>query len=73
MNFYQRLRDVREDADKSQEEIAAVLNIQQTQYSRYERGIQKMGIDKYIILSKYYNVSLDYLCGLIDKPRKLKP
>lgn len=72
MNFYQRLRDVREDADKSQEEIAAILNIQQTQYSRYERGIQKMGIDKYIILSEYYNISLDYLCGLIETPKKLR-
>lgn len=73
MNFYQRLRDVREDADKSQEEIATILKIQQTQYSRYERGIQKMGIDKYIILSKYYNISLDYLCGLVDTPKKLRP
>ena len=72
MNFYQRLRDVREDADKSQAEIAAVLYIQQTQYSRYERGTQKMGIDKYIILAQYYNVSLDYLTGLIDHPRKLQ-
>ena len=57
----------------SAEEIAAVLYIQQTQYSRYERGIQKMGIDKYIILAQYYNVSLDYLTGLIDQPRKLRP
>lgn len=73
MNFYQRLRDVREDADKSQEEIAAVLNIRQTQYSRYERGVQKMGIDKYIILAKYYNISLDYLCGLAETPKKLRP
>lgn len=72
MNFYQRLRDVREDADKSQAEIAKVLNIQQTQYSRYERGVQTMGIDKYATLSKYYNISLDYLCGLIDRPRKLR-
>ena len=72
MNFYQRLRDVREDADKSQAEIAKVLNIQQTQYSRYERGVQTMGIDKYVTLSRYYNISLDYLCGLIDRPRKLR-
>lgn len=73
VNFYQRLRDVREDADKSQEEIAAVLNIQQTQYSRYERGLQKMGIDKYVILARYYNISLDYLCGLTNTPKKLHP
>ena len=71
MNSYQRLRDVREDLDKSQTEIANVLGIQQTQYSRYERGLQRMGIDKYIILARYYNISLDYLCGLTDKPKKL--
>lgn len=72
MNFYQRLRDVREDADKTQAEVAAFLGIQQTQYSRYERGVQMMGIDKYISLARYYNVSLDYLAGLIDTPRKLQ-
>ena len=71
MNYYQRLRDIREDLDKSQADIAEILGIQQTQYSRYERGSQKMGIDKYIILARYYNISLDYLCGLVDKPYKL--
>ena len=71
MNFYQRLRDVREDADKSQEEIATILKIQQTQYSRYERGIQKMGIDKYIKFARHYNISIDYLAGIIDLPRPL--
>ena len=72
MNCYQRLRDIREDFDKSQTEIAEILGIQQTQYSRYERGTQKMGIDKYIILAQYYNISLDYLCGLTEHPKKLK-
>ena len=72
MNYYQRLRDIREDLDKSQAEIAEVLGIQQTQYSRCERGTQKMGIDKYVVLAKYYNVSLDYLCGLVDKPKRLE-
>ena len=71
MNYYQRLRDIREDNDKSQAEIAEILGIQQTQYSRYERGTQKMGIDKYIILAKYYNVSIDFLVGLRDTPDKL--
>ena len=72
MNSYQRLRDIREDMDKTQAEIAEILGIQQTQYSRYERGTQKMGIDKYIILSQYYNISLDYLCGLVDVPYRLQ-
>ena len=71
MNFYQRLRDAREDADKTQTEIAEYLMIKQTQYSRYERGKQMMGIDKYIQLAKYYNISMDFLTGLIDEPIRL--
>lgn len=71
MNYYQRLKDLREDRDLKQEDIARVLGIQQTQYSRYERGIQMMGIDKYITLAKFYNVSLDFITGLISTPEKL--
>ena len=72
MNHYQRLRDVREDRDILQKTIADFLGIKQTQYSRYERGVQMMGIDKYIKLAQYYNVSLDYLAGLINTPEKLE-
>lgn len=64
MNYYQRLKDLREDHDLKQETVAKILGIQQTQYSRYERGVQMMGVDKYIILAKYYNVSLDYILGI---------
>ena len=71
MNYYQRLKDVREDHDKNQTEIAEILQIQQTQYSRYELGKQMMGIDKYIKLAKYYNVSLDYLAGIKDTPESI--
>ena len=71
MNYYQRLRDLREDRDLKQTDVARVLGIEQTQYSRYERGVQMMGIDKYITLAKYYNVSLDFLTGLIHFPEKL--
>ena len=71
VNYYQRLRDIREDNDYKQETIAKILQIEQTQYSRYERGAQKMGIDKYIKLAIFYNISLDYLCGLTSTPRKL--
>jgi len=71
MTFYQRLRDIREDRDLKQIDIANILEINQTQYSRYELGKQMMGIDKYIKLAEFYNVSIDYLCGIIDKPRKL--
>ena len=71
MNHYQRLRDLREDRDLKQIDIANVLKIEQTQYSRYERGVQMMGIDKYITLAKFYNVSLDFLTGLISSPESL--
>lgn len=73
MTIFQRLRDLREDRDKTQKEIAVILGIRQSDYSKYERGINMMGIDKYIILAKYYNVSLDYLTGLIDIPKQIYP
>lgn len=72
MNYYQRLRDVREDKDLKQQNIADILGIGQSDYSKYERGVNMMGIDKYIKLAQYYNISLDYLCGLIDEPEKLR-
>ena len=71
MTHYQHMKDLREDHDLSQEDIAKVLQTTQEQVSKYETGRQMMGIDKYIKLAKYYNVSLDYLTGLIDTPRKL--
>ena len=71
MNYYQRLRDVREDYDLKQEDIAKILGINQTQYSRYELGKNMMGIDKYITLAKFYNISIDYLAGIVDKPKTI--
>ena len=71
MNHYQRLKDIREDHDMDQKEIAALLKTTQQQISKYETGKQMMGIDKYIVLAKHYNVSLDYLTGLVDVPRPL--
>ena len=73
MTYYQRLRDVREDHDLTQKAVADLLQISQSDYSKYERGAHMMGIDKYITLARYYNVSIDYLAGLIDTPRKLEP
>ncbi|MBQ3639750.1 MAG: helix-turn-helix transcriptional regulator [Clostridia bacterium] len=71
MYFYQRLRDLREDADKSQQEIATLLQTTQQQYNRYERGEREMPMHHFITLARFYDVSLDYLAGLIPKPRKL--
>lgn len=72
MNYYQRLKDIREDNEKNQEQIAKILNTTRQQISKYETGRQMMGIDKYIKLARYYNVSIDYLAGLIDFPEKLE-
>lgn len=72
MNYYQRLRDLREDKDLNQEDIAKLLGIQQTQYSRYELGKNMMPIDKYIKLAIFYNVSLDFITGIINEPRPIK-
>lgn len=71
MQYYQRLRDVREDNDKKQSEIAAILQTTQPQYARYERGERELPMHHFVTLARYYNVSLDYLAGLIDVPRQL--
>ena len=72
MEYYERLKDVREDHDLTQADVAEILKTARQQVSKWETGTQMMGVDKYIILAKYYNVSVDYLLGLIDNPRKLK-
>ena len=72
MFYYQRLRDLREDADKKQEDIASVLGITRQQYQLYESGKREMPMHHFVVLAKYYNVSLDYLAGLIDIPKKIK-
>ncbi len=69
--IYQRLRDTREDADKKQDEIAAVLKITRQQYQLYESGKRELPMHHFVTLARYYNVSLDYLAGIIDTPRKL--
>ncbi|MBQ7828039.1 MAG: helix-turn-helix transcriptional regulator [Clostridia bacterium] len=71
MHHYPRLKDLREDSDKKQEEIAAVLNITRQQYQLYESGKRELPMHHFIVLARYYNVSLDYLAGLVDTPKKL--
>ena len=72
MKYYERLRDLREDRDLTQADIAEILQTTQEQISKYETGKQMMGIAKYIKLARYYNISLDYLTGMIDTPKKLQ-
>lgn len=66
MYFYQRVRDLREDHDKTQKDIATVLNMQLTVYQRYERGERELPLWAAIKLADYYRVTLDYLVGRTD-------
>lgn len=71
MYTYQRLRDLREDHDKKQEAISQVLGISRQQYQLYESGKRELPMHHFVVLARYYNVSLDYLAGLTDTPKKL--
>ena len=71
MAYYQRLRDLREDSDKTQQDIADFLGTSAQHYGKYELGNAEIPFERAISLAKYYNVSLDYIVGLIDTPRKL--
>ena len=71
MKYYQRIRDMRKDNDLNQTEVAELLNTIRQQYARWENGEKQMPMDRFIILAKYYNISLDYLAGLTDIPRTI--
>ncbi len=64
-----RLKDVREDWDVTQSEIAAYLHIKQNTYSQYETGQRGLPVDILIKLAKYYKTSTDYLLGLTNDSR----
>ena len=68
-NYVQRIRELREDHDKTQREVAAVLKTTQQVYSRYESGENEMPIRHLITLCRFYTVSADYILGLSDEPK----
>ena len=63
-----RIRDLREDHDKTQQEIADVLNMHRSVYRRYESGERETPVWVIVKLASYYHVSTDYLLGLTDDP-----
>lgn len=67
--YFPRIRDMREDADLTQAQVAEMLGIAQTVYSRYERGYQTIPLPLLIRLADQYQVSLDYLTGRTAQPR----
>ncbi len=71
--MYRRIRDLREDADLKQRDMAAYLNCSQVCYSHYELGKRDIPTDVLVRLSRYYGVSVDYLLELTDEPAPYPP
>ena len=67
-----RIKDLREDRNLSQEAVARVICTTQQQYSKIETGKSDISGEKLVLLAKFYNVSVDYILGLIKKPRPLE-
>ncbi len=66
---FQRIRDLRNDHDLTQEQVAKVLNVRQNTYSQYEIGVLSFPLEAVIKLAVFYDVSVDYLVGLTDEPK----
>ncbi|MBE6637944.1 MAG: helix-turn-helix transcriptional regulator [Ruminococcaceae bacterium] len=67
--YIKRMRDLREDHDKTQQEIADVLGTSQTMYARYERGANELPLRHLIVLCRYYGVSADYFLCLSERKK----
>ena len=67
---YKHIRDLREDHDLKQEDIAKYLNMSQTGYSKYERGAIDIPTQVLIKLARFYNTSIDYLLDETDQPER---
>lgn len=65
--YYSRLKDIREDNDLTQSEIAKILFTSQRQYSRWETGFSEIPVSILVLLANYYDVSLDWLTGRTNK------
>ena len=71
MIVYERLRNLREKAKISQSEIAKIIGTSQSYYAQYESGKRAIPFERVITLARYYNISIDYIAGLIDMPREI--
>lgn len=70
--YYPRLKDLREDRDLKQKEVAAYLGIDQRVYSNYETGKREIPTRFLVALAKFYNTSIDYIVGLTNNPKPNK-
>ena len=64
---FQRIQDLRTDADLSQKQLSEILHISQRSYSHYETGSRNIPVEMLIRLANYYDISVDYLVGRTDK------
>ena len=69
MDYAQRIKDLREDSDMNQTQIAKLLHVGQKTYSDYERKNCRIPVDSLIILAQFYNVDMNYICGISDTRR----
>ena len=69
MHYYKRLRELREDHDLTQKDVADYLQMKQPQYFRYEQGYRDLPTDILVALARLYNTSTDYILGLTDDPK----
>ena len=67
-----RIRDMREDRDLTQAQVAAAIKTPQQQYSKIENGKADISAEKLILLARFYNVSVDYLLGISNEPKRVK-
>lgn len=67
-----RIRDMREDRDLTQAQVAAAIKTTQQQYSKIENGKADISAEKLILLARFYNVSVDYLLGISNEPKRVK-
>ena len=68
--MYKRIRELRQDRDLSQKQVAEILNMSQTGYSKYETGENDVPTAILIKLSRYYNTSIDYILGESEDPKR---
>lgn len=67
MGYYKQIRELREDHDMTQQEVAAYLSMKQPRYNRYERGLRDLPSDILIALARLYGTTTDYILNLTDK------
>ena len=68
MNMYLRIRNLREDADFTQKQIAELLSTNQSNYSKTERGVKALSLEEAVTLAQFYKTSVDYLLGRTNNP-----